>query len=918
MDTWPANQFLGCLGVNFNVGADDAEATAQVLAAAGFHSARVELGWGNLDYDDPGTLSSRAIYQKILGALRDAGIRPLILLNANSMAPVPFKRIRVSLTKPAVAGAREVFFNQTNGIRPGYTGFTSLLPQRLGFPLITAVEPATGRCELSAPLPKDLTVGPLVLADLKYHPFSDPLLEDGTPNQWAQETVEGWKTYVRTVCQFVKETLGSEGQSDAGFDVEVWNELTFGSAFLGEENYYQPKRVFKNNFVYQNHGSVVKGVISILPMTVDLVNDPANRLPGVHVISGFSNQWPWESGTDIWPSQAGFSRHFYTSLDPDRPFNGVCGFLSPGTIDRPGEGPINALGFLDGQRDNRQWHTVIPGSYFAPTVHVSLPEAWQYGYKIEYITRDVQPFPGLWDQHFRFSNPGDGRPAEFWMTETNTDRSAFLWQLQKRFALSTDDPALVRLSHHLGAKALLRTFVFQSSKGVHTIELYAARHKDLQLALIPESFFAALKRADHRLTDDVQAQAGEQLAVLSRVVQLMRQGDPLSVTRPLGISRIVEHDPRLVFSGDGTPEHPDRFNREDFACLPFQLNANRFAIAYYVVSQNMAGTCRPELAVLDPARYDMRPQLFDVTITNVAGEHATVSVWDPFSNNKVPVGILAASKTDMTVQLESMDYPRFLIIEETEPGPLILEPRLVRAVNGSAKIAFHTNLPVSAKLTWGAWPQRVSSGSIQLPRGDDFEYSIPHLVEHEGVHIEVERNGLIIPWPRWSYDVAGVVWPDKVDHQNRMDPAHPPLARLPALSPEHLPETYQIQLPPELKWKEARGQKTAQVGAGVTATRVSLFTVTDARDAAKLLPGISVVDRCEVKPEEVNGALGWRVDVKLASSGYPKDPDICKIIYIVPAKEAWVEVKFEGNEAAFAVNRKDVGLVLSGIRFSYK
>src|SRR5260370_36057405 len=40
MDTWPANQFLGCLGINFNVGADDAEATAQVLAAAGFPLAR--------------------------------------------------------------------------------------------------------------------------------------------------------------------------------------------------------------------------------------------------------------------------------------------------------------------------------------------------------------------------------------------------------------------------------------------------------------------------------------------------------------------------------------------------------------------------------------------------------------------------------------------------------------------------------------------------------------------------------------------------------------------------------------------------------------------------------------------------------------------------------------------------------------
>jgi hypothetical protein len=469
----------------------------------------------------------------------------------------------------------------------------------------------------------------------------------------------------------------------------------------------------------------------------------------------------------------------------------------------------------------------------------------------------------------------------------------------------------------LGAKASLRTFVFQSSKGVHSIELYAARHKDLQLAVIPENFFAALKQSDHQLTDDVRLQAGEQLAVLSRVAQLMRQGEPISATRPLGISRIVEHDPRLVSSGDGTSEHPDRFNRDDFACLPFQLNANRFAIAYYVVSQNMAATCRPELAVLDPARYDMRPQLFDMTITNLAGEHAKVSVWDPFSNNEVPVRVLAATKTDITVQLQTTDYPRFLMIEEAEPGPLILDAKLVGAVDGGAKIIFHTNLPVSAKLTWGAWPPRLSDGNIQLPPGDDFEYSIPHLVAHEGVHVEVERNGLMVSWPRWSYDVAGVVWPDQVDYQGEMDPAHPPLARLPGLSPDHLPSTYQIQLPPELKWKEARGQKTAQFGAGATATRVSLFAITDARDAPKLLPSISVRDRCEVKRQTLNGALGWRVEVKLAWSGYPNDPDICKSIYIVPTKEAWLEVKFEGNEAAFAGNRKDIGVVLSGIRFLY-
>lgn len=918
MDTWPADQFLNCLGVNFNVAPEDAEATARALADAGFRSARVELGWSNLDYTNPDKITTHAVCEKVFHALHDAGIRPLILLNANSGQPVPFRRVRVILSKPAVAGAREVFFDRTDGIRAGYTGFGSLVPQRLGFPLITAVDSSTGRCELSAPIPKDLTAGPLVLADLKYHPFSGPFLVDGTPNPWAQETIEGWKTYVRTVCLFVKEMLGTEGHTDAGFDLEVWNELSFGSDFLDEKNYYEPQRSFKTDISYKNHGFVSEGPICILPITVDYVNDPRNELPGVRVINGFSNQWPWDSGSTIWPGQTGFSRHFYTSLSADTPFNGICGFLSPETNDRPGQGPINALGSLDGQRDTRNWHTVVPGSYYVPTLHISMPEAWQYGYKIEYLTRDIQPFPGLWDQHFRFSNPGDGRPAEFWMTETNTPRSGFLSKLQKQLSLAPDDPALVRLSHHLGAKGTLRTFVFQSSKGVHTIELYAARGHDLEFAVIPEAFFSALKKSDHILTEAVRAQSGEQLTVLSRVAKLMQQGRELPVTRPLGISSINEHEPRLVSKGDGTPEHPDQYNRDDFAFLPFQLDSKRFAIGYYVVTRDMTAVNRPELNPLDPARYDMRPQLFDVAITNIAGEHATVSVWDPFGDNEAPVRVLSRTKTTLTVQLETVDYPRFLVIDETEPGLTISEPKLSREPDGSAKVSFNTNLPASAKLTWGAWPQRDSGSTAELPDGTHFEYSIPDLVEHEGVQIQVTQNGIIVPWPRWQYDVAGVVWPVSANQENALDPAHPPSARLPALVVKNIPDGYQSQLPSNLKWKDERGVKTLSFGSVPTPVRVSLFIVRDTREASKLLPNVSVRDDCKVASEALNGAICWQVDIKLASYvGYPNDPDTNKLIYIVPTKQGWLEIKFEGTDAAVRRNGESIRQILRGIRFEF-
>lgn len=767
LDTWPARQYLDCLGINFNVQDVDAEATARVLADAGFCSARIEFGWGNLDYDDQNQIRHPETYARIFRALREAGIRPLVVLNANSAAPAPFRYLNCELIQPALKGASELYLDKTDGIRPGYTGLTNTVPQKIAFPLITSLSKSNGLCRLSAPLPCDLPAGPLILAELKYHPFSGPILEDGTPNPWSQETIEGWQNYVRTVCRIAKQDLGTENQSDAGFDIEVWNEYTFGSDFLNESNYYMPKRTFRTDITYHNHGLVAKGVEAILPITVDYVRDPANRLPGVRVISGFSNQRPWENGATIWPGQTGFSRHFYTALDPSSPFHAFWGLISPSTNTKPHHGPIDALGQFEGKPDGGDWYSVTPGSYFIPTIAISMPEAVHYGYAPEYLTRDLQPFPSLWAGHYRFSNPGDGRPAEVWMTETNTGRFAWLDKLEKSKNLSADDPKLIKLSHHLGAKALLRTFVFDSHKGVHTIEAFAAHESDLQLAVIPEAFFTALKQQNHMLTESVKACAGEQLGVLSRVNQLMRQGDDIAVPRALDITEIVEHDPRLVFKGDGTKAHPDRFNRDDFACLPFQLTANRYAIPYYVVTQNMVHDWRPELDPLDPSRYDMPKQIFDVTISNLAGKDAAVSVWDPITNLEIPAQVLSSTLTSLTVQLFTVDYPRFLIVQESQPGPLISNPKLSQDQNGKATVSFETNTPVTARLTWGLWPQRKSGGIQELPPGTRFEYSISRLTEREGVHIEVERNGLTSQWPRWDYDVAGVFWPRAIRSQER-------------------------------------------------------------------------------------------------------------------------------------------------------
>ena len=68
----------------------------------------------------------------------------------------------------ARAGAREIIVDRPDLVRPGYTGLIDMANQRMGFPLVTAVDGKTGRCQLSAPLPRDIPAGKLTMVKLKY------------------------------------------------------------------------------------------------------------------------------------------------------------------------------------------------------------------------------------------------------------------------------------------------------------------------------------------------------------------------------------------------------------------------------------------------------------------------------------------------------------------------------------------------------------------------------------------------------------------------------------------------------------------------------------------------------------------------------------------------------------------------------
>ncbi len=937
MDTWPAGRLLNCIGINFNVPAWEADATAEVLAKAGFRHARLEIGWGNMSYRHPGQLRDVKTMVTMLQALKRWHIRPLILLNANSGYPCPIRWTHGVLLKDAPVGGRDIFLKSTAGLKPGYSGLQGQAYQ-IGFPLIVKIDSKTGQCTLSAPLAKAIKKGPINIPTLKYQPFAEEVFANGKPNPAAKQTLQGWMTYVKGICAMARQALGTKGQANAGFDLEVWNELGFGSQFLNIEIYYKPAlkfqypmptngncRWFLPGLSYRHHGLTRTGDEIILPMTVDYVRNPANGLPGVKVIDGFSNITPWANGAGMWPGQTGFSRHYYTGYDPHQLQ------ISPAHPFEKHTTLINALGGQDRSSGlvRHVWgglKALDSGSFFIPTFKMSQPEYWYFGYKTESVVRDLQPFPSPFAGHFRYANPGNGHAAEVWMTESNFWRRLWANQLEKQAHVAHGDPKLHALMEYEGAKLDLRQFVFQSAKGLSVECIFAAKGHDDGFGVLPDSFWAALKKSHGQLTPQALAHVGLQVKVLERLTKLFGAAKPLAVPCPLTVRKLVEHRPRLVFKGDGTPEHPNIYNRDDFACMPFQFSANRYAVGFYVVTPNVTQSWDKKAGLLSPARYNMPPQTFDLTLGNVRGTGAAVSVYDPMTGKTLPVRVLADTRSSLTVRLVTTDYPRFLMITESRPSPLIRAPALAVKANGMAAVSFRSNVTAPAKVTWGELPIRTRDGQARLvaPADGRFTYEIPHLRVQAGVRVTIKSHGLTARWPIWGYDVAGVNWlhpkiyPVKPGPRAEMTGFYiPPLPPIPVR-----PAGYTAAAPQGVAWvKHADGVRTMRIGSGVDAVRVRLRVIPRPADVpdgvVNVLPELFVRD--QVRGFMVfswHHTAAWYVNLNLSRASHPHMKDTDRSYFIAPLQKGWLELSFAGTPAGMARWNGYIQSVRAGIHFT--
>jgi hypothetical protein len=720
-DTWPASTLTSSLGINFNVAPADAEAVAQLLQDSGFTLARREVPWSALSYEDPTRFVNETKIRTILSAMHNHGLRPLILLNANSGQPGPARPISLTTLSPAPVGATTVTLDEASAssVVPGKTGFDELTFGTGPDILVTSVSPA-GLATLSQPLRKPLPAGKHRAMTLRYAPFEAPKLANGEPNPVFQETLDGWLSYVATVSREAASIFGPEG-----YDLEVWNELSFGSQFLNYEHYYHPPAESssgeegaeapsaeppnaeaasaqaqaaegngteteespetRDNSEALEHSEaevtpeaeaeaeagpatsaqvkasvqagagkavgvdkeVTKKIRStLLKETVAYVRDPAHGIPaGVGISNGFASQTPFPSGADAPLGLTALSKHLY---------NGARSY--PSGYPERSIRPVNALGFKDTE----------PGAafkpLFIPTYQSLFPELYLTATNTETITRDIAPITtNIYKlPHGRYVGPAGGSPVQKWMTEYNLGAN-------KGTPVGPDGvtPANVTLTAadkaHFQAKALLRSLVAMINKGMTREYFFAAAPG--ALSLVGKSFYSALEAQPGTYPGDQLG--GETMTGFRNLFSQFQGPGPEGAARQLTLTSIAQEGNHSQFSGDGTAAHPDLYDRDVLAVLPFQSSPTHFVIPVYVMTRDLLTLYDPSQPASDVNRFDLPNETFRITLGNLpeTSQAPSVSAYDPLRGESTPAKLLSRAGNTAEFEFAATDYPRLLNVE---------------------------------------------------------------------------------------------------------------------------------------------------------------------------------------------------------------------------------------------------------------
>jgi hypothetical protein len=230
LEATPALTYLNGLGIvwNLTVPGRSNDQVAGELEWAGFRRVRYEIPWNTVRWDEEGlNAQDAARVASTLEAFKAHGLRPDILLNGHHGAPGPMHVATWRAARAIPAGNRELSVEGALvGIEPGWSAILSLGDSGHAGPLITHVSP-DGTLTLSKPTARNVPAGTMLqIARLKYL----PLYPVGTEE--FEHTAAGWLRYVDCVIRLALENYGPD------FDLEIWNELTFGSDFLDINHYY--------------------------------------------------------------------------------------------------------------------------------------------------------------------------------------------------------------------------------------------------------------------------------------------------------------------------------------------------------------------------------------------------------------------------------------------------------------------------------------------------------------------------------------------------------------------------------------------------------------------------------------------------------------------------------------------------------
>lgn len=627
LDTPPASHLRNAIGVNFDLGPDDAEsaeATARLLATSGVRRARVEIGWGEVDYADPSRLWRGDRFRIILSALTRNGIRPLILLNSNHGVPAPRRQVTFTLAAPAAAGARSVQLDAAGAalVIPRRSGLDSLTTYKAAEVIFTGVD-AAGMATLSRPLPISLSAGPHAGSLLRYEPFTRPTRADGTIDPRFAQTLSGWLAYVGVVTREARDATGGDA-----FDVEVWNEMSFGSDFLDIDRYYTPA-------IDPNPGwSDDVTTDAILRGTIAWLRDPAHGVSGIGIGNGFASQRPWEAGST---SPAGL-----TAIDK-HPYSPYRQFPRDSRID--GIRPVDALGAPDGVENT-------PGHWtdsFAPTYTALFPEYYLSGIQTENLVRDLSPLTTdiYGTPHGRLTAPPGGPAPEVWLTEVNSE------------GVDHVSPAALR---RFQAKVMLRALLSFNHAGATAVHMFAARgFSSGEYGLVDPAFFAAVRAGAGAFPDS--ASGGVALDATRRMTAAIPDSAPITRPRRLALDAVGDYAGRTQFRGDGTPAHPALHDRDVASILPYQLSDDGFAVVAYVATRDLSRVHDAAAPDTDPRRYDLPPEVYRLELRGIERCPSRIVATDPLDGTAVPVTTVSCDVPRLTVELPLTDSPRVITLE---------------------------------------------------------------------------------------------------------------------------------------------------------------------------------------------------------------------------------------------------------------